>query len=167
MNSAEDLLAQLRDIHLPPPVSWWPPAPGWWVLAVLCLILLVGGMWLARQRRAMAMHAAALRRLDEIAHNYQQSGDCGQLAQAVSILLKRFAVNTFPERDVGGLVGIQWLEFLDQTGGEGVFTTEHRVGLLEAPYRRDVKFDAEGLLKTARRWLRNLPRARLSEVRTT
>ncbi len=40
MNSANDPLAQLRDIHLPDPISWWPPAPGWWVLAVVVLALL-------------------------------------------------------------------------------------------------------------------------------
>ncbi|MDE0747891.1 MAG: DUF4381 domain-containing protein [Porticoccaceae bacterium] len=32
-----DPLAQLRDIHLPEPILWWPLAPGWWVLIILCL----------------------------------------------------------------------------------------------------------------------------------
>jgi hypothetical protein len=31
-------LAQLRDIHHPDPISWWPLAPGWWALAVLLLV---------------------------------------------------------------------------------------------------------------------------------
>ena len=38
MNPAASNL-QLRDIHLPDAVSWWPPAPGWW--------LLLGGLLLA------------------------------------------------------------------------------------------------------------------------
>jgi len=30
MNPVSELLAGLRDIHLPAAVSWWPPAPLWW-----------------------------------------------------------------------------------------------------------------------------------------
>jgi hypothetical protein len=161
MNDPQDLLAQLRGIHEPPPVSWWPPAPGWWLAGAALLLTIVIAVWLIRQRRAMAMHAAALRRIDEIARNYQQTGDSAQLAQAVSILLRRFAVNTFPERDVGGLHGDQWLEFLDNTGGDGEFVQQHRASLLEAPYRRDAQVDGEALLRSARRWLRKLPQAKL------
>jgi len=35
--SEENPLVNLKDIHLPPPVSFWPPAPGWWILALLMI----------------------------------------------------------------------------------------------------------------------------------
>ena len=30
---------ELRDIHLPDPLSWWPPAIGWWLLVIGSLAL--------------------------------------------------------------------------------------------------------------------------------
>ena len=32
---SEELLEQLADIHLPTEISYWPPAPGWWILSIL------------------------------------------------------------------------------------------------------------------------------------
>ena len=46
-----DPLAQLRDIHLPDGVAWWPPAPGWWLL--LLLLAVIGALiWRYRQQQA-------------------------------------------------------------------------------------------------------------------
>ncbi len=42
-------LEQLRDIHLPEAVHWWPPAPGWWLVAALLLALTI---WLSRSLQA-------------------------------------------------------------------------------------------------------------------
>jgi hypothetical protein len=42
-------LEQLRDIHLPQAVHWWPPAPGWWIVAALILTLTI---WLSRYLQA-------------------------------------------------------------------------------------------------------------------
>ena len=41
--NATDIDGQLKllaDIHLPDPLSWWPPAPGWWILLFLTFLLL-------------------------------------------------------------------------------------------------------------------------------
>ncbi|RFQ16473.1 DUF4381 family protein, partial [Pseudomonas sp. ATCC 13867] len=41
-------LDQLEPLIPPAPVAWWPPAPGWWVVAALIPIAL-WGLWLTRQ----------------------------------------------------------------------------------------------------------------------
>jgi hypothetical protein len=40
MPNAPDPLQDLRDVHLPDPISWWPPAFGWWMIMGL---LIIGG----------------------------------------------------------------------------------------------------------------------------
>ena len=67
-----DLLAQLKDIHVPLEPLWWPPAPGWWLLCLVVLILISLALrwlrgWLRRQRpikQARLLYA-------QLYHNYQ------------------------------------------------------------------------------------------------
>jgi hypothetical protein len=110
-------LANLRDIAVPPPVPWWPPAPGWWILAAA---LLAAAAVLALRRlarwRADAYRRAALRELAalEAAAGSMPAGD---LAASVSALLKRTALAAFPRTECASLSGAAWLDFLDRTGG--------------------------------------------------
>ena len=66
-------LEQLRDIHLPQAVHWWPPAPGWWLVAALVLALTV---WLSRylqaRYRRQYFRGESQDLLKEIWQNYQQ-----------------------------------------------------------------------------------------------
>ena len=41
MNPNDAAQLALRDIHLPGLIAWWPPAPGWWLVAALALAGLV------------------------------------------------------------------------------------------------------------------------------
>ena len=45
MNPDADPLAELRDVILPPDPSFWPPAIGWWLLAVLAVVLAVSALY--------------------------------------------------------------------------------------------------------------------------
>jgi hypothetical protein len=57
-------LDNLFDIVVPPPVSWWPPAPGWYVVGGLAIALAVWGAWRWWERwRAAAYRRAALAEL--------------------------------------------------------------------------------------------------------
>jgi hypothetical protein len=96
-------LENLHDIVVPDPVSWWPPATGWWVLlaAVLVAVTLVA-LRIYRSRRANAYRRAALRELETV----------GSPAQLLA-LLKRVALVTYPREMIASLSGAAWLEFLE------------------------------------------------------
>ena len=67
---AEDAV-QIRDVHLPLSPEIWPPAPGWWALAVIVIILL---FWtisrLRRLRRRNKLQKEILASLNELQREY-------------------------------------------------------------------------------------------------
>jgi hypothetical protein len=99
-------LANLRGLALPGSVAWWPPQPGWWLLAAGLLALMGCGVaWLVRRHRANAYRRAALRALPQTA------------PAALADLLKRTALAAAPRPAVAGLTGEAWAAFLARTGG--------------------------------------------------
>ena len=135
-----DPLAELRGYHPPDPVSWWPPAPGWWLLALLIVGLLIWvtvwalGAW-RRRRLARAAPRAALDELAALRAAHARDGDATAFARGLSRLLRRFALARYPRRAVAGLSGEDWLAFLDAHGGGGRFQAGPGRELLTAPYR--------------------------------
>lgn len=139
----------LRDIHVPP-VSWWPPAIGWWLLAVLVLVAMVVSVWLAlRCRRRLHPRRAARRELEMLATHFARDRDARALAAGVSKLLRRIALIIEPA--AAARDSIQWRVFL-ASRAPGAFDDAQLATLVEAPYRAHVAFDAEALLASARTW---------------
>ncbi len=133
--AGSDPLAGLRDWHLPDPVSWWLPAPGWWVVAGLVLVALAGAtlLWQRRWRQGAAMRAA-LRELKVLRGQLDAELDPSGFAAAVSVLLRRLALTRFPRERVAGLSGASWLAFLDATGGGDAFSHGPGRMLADLPY---------------------------------
>ena len=159
---AQDPLSELADIHLPAEVGFWPPAPGWWVLAALLAIAAVVAARLLlaallRRRR----QAAALRELEESRLRLlQQAGSAPDAAglrflNEVNAILRRVALAHYPDSEVAGLSGQNWLRWLDAEGGGGDFSRGPGKALGEALYRSrfDQGIDAEALYGAARRWI--------------
>jgi len=146
-------LSQLHDIHLPAAVSWWPPAPGWWV--VLVLVLFAAGlvyMLYARRRRNRwrAKALAELARLRDAAPE--------RLLRDLSVLLRRVAISRFPRHDVAALTGEAWLAFLDRSLGDAeAFQSGAGRVLLSGPYASNVEVDTASLLALCERWIKQLP----------
>ena len=129
----EQILAQLRDIHAPQTLSWWPLAPGWFVMAILGLIFFIGFIYLYKKhqqkvhrRQTTLQHLQRLRHLDE--EHYPL------VYQELSTLLRRIALLTHARAQVAHLTGEEWLKFLDTQCHTQVFSQDIGRLLLSAPY---------------------------------
>jgi hypothetical protein len=105
-------LDNLRDIVVPEPPSFWPPAPEVWLLLVL-VSAAVGILFYQRRRwrRANAYRRAGMALLD----------GAGTLHE-ISAILKRVALAAFPREQVASLYGEEWGAFLSQTCGRRDFS---------------------------------------------
>ncbi len=156
MSPRHPLAQQLRDIHLPEPPGWWPPAPGWWLLsglllgAALCLAWHLRRRWLRQAFRRQGRALVECEYREWLSH-----GDGQRYAQRVNSVLKRTAMLCYPGAGVAGLSGARWLRFLDGCLGEA--RTRLRFGdgpLAWAPYSPPRNWDVRELHETALAWLR-------------
>ena len=105
MDSEQYSLSNLRDIVVPDPPPFWPPAPGVWVvLGILTAVVAIAcwrlfGAWRrnGHRRAGLALLGGA-----DTAHD-------------VSVILKRVALAVFPRRQVASLYGEAWISFLNMT----------------------------------------------------
>ena len=112
MNSEAFSLSKLRDIIVPDPPSFWPPAPGAWLaLAVITSVLLLVGRWgyVAWKRNAYRRAGVALL-------------DTANTVHDVSVVLKRVALVAYPREQVAPLYGQDWVNFLNNTCSRSSFT---------------------------------------------
>lgn len=148
-------LQNLHDIVVPAPVAWWPPAPGWYVLAALgaaTLLVLAWRGWKSWRRNRYRRQA--LRELTRI-----RKGETGAELRQVPELLKRAALSAWPRESVASLVGPDWHRFLDETGGTDCFQFRMGPMLDRLAYAGDARetppaSESDAVLAAARDWLK-------------
>jgi len=150
-------LTSLRDIHLPPPVSFWPPAPGWTVLAAIILLIgfVLAYFYLKRCERARAKNAA-LKKLQQLQQLQDQQLNAVFLLGQLSSLLKRVALAYFPREQVAGLTGVNWLLFLNKTGDTKNFTSTAGRLLMSGPYQNKITENITPLFAYSKEWIRHV-----------
>lgn len=124
------LLEQLRDVHLPNDVSWWPLAPGWWIiigLVIIIAILLIVKAYLKKRHYRFARYA-----IDEL-EQLQQSTESRWLAKSQNIM-RRLSLCYVDESELGQLSQGEWLDFLRQTNHQSL-SADTINAFVDLPYK--------------------------------
>lgn len=159
----EELLAQLADIHLPAAVSYWPPAPGWWIVAAGLLALLAyAGRKVARaaRQRRICEHALA-----ELERCYAALGRTEELdpenlklrfVNEFNSVIRRVALYHFPQANVASLAGVAWVDFIREKGDSSLLTDEIAQALSYGRFQTKIEVDVEALNSLGQQWITSL-----------
>jgi hypothetical protein len=149
-----ELLEQLRDIHSAVEPGVWPPAPAWWVLGTLVLVVMLwllrqaSKRWLVRKRRARLLAA-----LDDIQSQYDPETSSSEYLSRLNRLFRVVAVRAFPGTASARLQGAAWVDFMRSLLPDGV-NTDSLAALESGPYQASPEFDATGLYAMAKEWIK-------------
>jgi hypothetical protein len=151
----------LRDIHLPDPVSWWPPAPGWWLL--LCLLVIIGFLLfrVIKKIRQPVLKKSAIAEVEKLINNYQQHQNRQLLVQQLSMLVRRIGMSYMSRRHMAGLTGTGWFKKLNSLGSDHVLHEDTIDILSQVPYQRQPEIDEQQIqtiTSEIRSWVSSLSR---------
>ncbi|WP_209833051.1 DUF4381 domain-containing protein [Ruegeria sp. HKCCE3926] len=147
--SLVDLLNMLEPAPEPTLVSMFPQTWGWLALAVILLGLAVlVSVFFIRRRRANAYRRHALAEL----------ADPDISSAKVAEILRRTALVAYSRRQVAGIHGDDWLNFLSQTSDDKSFLSDIGQTLIDAPYK-DLPPN-RALTQLARHWVKSHKRYR-------
>jgi hypothetical protein len=149
---------ELRDIHLPDAVSWWPPAIGWWVLLLALILMLVGIVFVLKKMRQVSVRKSSIVEFKSIQLAFLQHQDKSLLSQQLSQLLRQILLSSQPRSEVASVAGKQWLDLLNVSHPKGMFKLEWLELLSISSYQKEADYDADELLEHIERWINTYPK---------
>ncbi len=144
-------LNDLKDIHLPDPVSWWPMAPGWWLLIILILITLTAGFYYWRfWQQSLRYKKSALKILTTA---FQSNSDDLTFLNDCAAITRRLTLSIQSKKEIptnyAGLQGNEWQQVLQQ------HMPEPQAELLATGrYQSSPSIDRTALYNAVKQWLK-------------
>ena len=145
MNDSPTSLDRLHDVVPPPEIPWWPPAPGWYVVASLVLfgLIFVGLRWWRNWRlnRYRRMALLELRSASNI--------------RSITEIIRRAALCRFSRTIVASKTGESWVDWLEETANTPIpVAVRHQ--LIRGPYLDgNADMDIEATREFAANWIRD------------
>ncbi len=159
MNPTDSL--PLRDIHLPDPVSWWPPAMGWWFLLILIVLLIWLVVVVIKRLRKPVLKKSASAELDLLITDYKHHQDKHFLLQQLSILLRRIGISYLNRNETAGIAGAKWYQMINQLVEKNRISDDMIELLSQGPYQQKPQLDEQKiniLIEQMRLWVAALSR---------
>ena len=108
------VIAQLKDVHPPELITWWPLAIGWWCLIALTITLLTSiTVYSRRWWHRNAWRRAALSELKQAAANYKAQPDTTHLITVIE-LLKRSVSSAHNDLHALSATSDEWRHYLEK-----------------------------------------------------
>ncbi len=161
----------IADIHLPDAIGFWPPAIGWWLAFIVVIVALyIFIRWAYRSVRAYqkkwGYRKAALTLLDDEFQAIQTQPK--QSPIPLLRLLKRTAINAYPDQNIQGLYGQAWIDCLNHQTEENYFDEQFTTIFYQQQYQNnsdltdhqtDFHFDTatqnKKLYQSIKLWIKN------------
>ncbi len=108
--SSNELINQLKDIHTPDPISWWPLAPGWWIS--LLLIIAIAVFLYRKWQQSQSNHPAFLHAQTVLHQLKTRSANKQNLIEAIHIL-RRLSNQFNPDKHLASLSTLELIEAIN------------------------------------------------------
>ena len=106
-----NVLSQLKDIHTPEPIGWWPLAWGWYVVIVTLIIgVVLLFTYLKKRRSQLLVKKAALNAM----HQLEQQPMPLATVRAINDILKRAVLGYAQREYVAEPSGEEWANLLNE-----------------------------------------------------
>lgn len=155
MQPGSSPLDQLADIHLPDGVSWWPLAPGWWILMGIVVLMMVALLLLRQRHSKRRYRQQAILLLQQAYTQYQSNQQSALYLQQLSELLRRVARTSYGTLFNPSIKGDTWLHWLDKScpGLKHAFSAGPGQLLLTGPYQKNPPLELESLHQLSLEWI--------------
>ena len=156
MDELQEALKDLRDIHDPAPISFWPPAPGWWLVFLLIIGLGLFIRWWLKKPKTPKYKKLAIETLSNITTNYEVQRNGHKTVGELSALIRNVMVLTEGQEKIAGLVDEDWLAYLDKKSDTNIFSKGAGRVLTTVTYQKESNTDVVGLLAATKTLLKRI-----------
>ena len=143
-------LSQLNDIIAPTTANPWPPAPIYWLLLLVLVLLVAASVYLFKRfKKQRIKQQQALKKLQQLQKDNANFILLNQLIKGVTLLY-------FPRRQVASLHGEHWFDFLQTYAASPLFDSKQ--AFLKRLYTNSEQPCSPNDFAQTKIWIKQLPK---------